>query len=685
MGRFSFWVGLICVVSFGQRLIAGNDRQSGTFVLSIMVLVPLLTVLLFRYATRRLLWSVRNRLILTYVLMGLAPVILFGTLTAVAAYIFSGQYAINTALSSEDRLLSEIRTEAVGAADMLVSPLTYASQRKKGPIAMEEVNNTHEAQMAVAEMSNGVWRAVPIVSTRGVLRVTPFAGQPQPAWMHRGFQGVVEYGGALYLCRETETQTDSRSSVVLASMPLDAATLGAMADRLGLIQVFPGFTLASDEGSNEDAAVDKAADKAARMASQPETIDSMRGGALPETTHLIDPRVYFTAPLQVTSWATGKPASVMMLVASRPSVLYSRLFETSAGVGNVLRRILIAIALSFSLIELIALWLAIRLSRTITRSVAGLYRGTTEIDGGNLNYRVKVERRDQFGALATSFNRMAGSIQDLLLQQREKDRLLSELAIAQEVQRNLFPHSPVSLPGLDLHAVCLPARSVSGDYFDFIFAETAEKGGQTPERGGHENGAGGLLCLALGDISGKGISAALLMASLHSAVRAFSVDDKSSGTVPSPAMLLEKLNRHLYRSTESNKYATLFVAFYDRASRQLTYSNGGHLPPMLLSSDGSLRKLECGGSVVGLLDGLQYEQETIPLHAGDLLIAYSDGMTEPENESGEFGEDRLLALLRQNRDQALPVLATDTFQTVKAWIGDKEQPDDMTLLFARAL
>ena len=359
---------------------------------------------------------------------------------------------------------------------------------------------------------------------------------------------------------------------------------------------------------------------------------------------------------------------------------------------------------------------------------------------------------------------MAGALDTLLEQQREQQRLLSELAIAQEVQKNLFPQSPVTLQGLELHAVCLPARSVSGDYFDFIF------------------GRGNTLCIALGDISGKGISAALLMASLHSAVRAFSLGaeaasnpkpaawpppttagtsaiqasifaaapatnppyeakpertaglsaesrdatgivpagsplrssaaaperpspegdsralspqpapliehcvtaENHTGFTPSPAHLLELLNHHLYASTPPEKYATLFLAFYDKRTRRLTYSNGGHLPPFILHGDGSTRRLECGGSVVGLLDGRSYLEDTVELRPGDLLFAYSDGLTEPENgKEEEYGEARLLETIRAHQHETLPSLAAITLESLQRWIGDHEQPDDMTLLLAR--
>jgi len=212
----------------------------------------------------------------------------------------------------------------------------------------------------------------------------------------------------------------------------------------------------------------------------------------------------------------------------------------------------------------------------------------------------------------------------------------------------------------------MPARTVSGDYYDYIRWDDQR------------------LCIALGDISGKGISAALLMASLSSAVRAFTLGSGDGNKdAPSPASLLNCLNRHLYRSTTPEKYATLFLAFFDSTSHTLTYSNGGHLPPLILSKDGTVRRLECGGSVVGLLDNLQYEEATVELSDGDLIVVYSDGMTEPERGDEEFGEDRLRSFVEANESKGLDLLASETIGAVKQWIGDSEQPDDMTILLAR--
>jgi sigma-B regulation protein RsbU (phosphoserine phosphatase) len=235
------------------------------------------------------------------------------------------------------------------------------------------------------------------------------------------------------------------------------------------------------------------------------------------------------------------------------------------------------------------------------------------------------------------------------------------------------------MPGLELHGVCKPARTVSGDYYDFLLMGETE------------------LTLAMGDISGKGISAALLMASLHSAVRAYRfagedcLDDSGAvrhllngnATFSSPGKVLSMLNRHLYRTTQPEKYATLFLAHYNTNTRKLLYSNGGQLPPFVLCANGTVRRLDRGGSVIGLLNDLEYEEGTVTLDPGDILIAYSDGVTEPENEFGEFGEERLIEMVQRHRHLPLAAISQQVMQSLRAWIGDQEQPDDITLVLAR--
>ena len=159
--------------------------------------------------------------------------------------------------------------------------------------------------------------------------------------------------------------------------------------------------------------------------------------------------------------------------------------------------------------------------------------------------------------------------------------------------------------------------------------------------------------------------------------------DVINGLQP-PALVVELLNRHLFQSTQAEKYATLFLGVYDGDARTLTYSNAGHLPPLVLRPDGSVKRLDVGGTVIGLFENIGYEEASIVLEPRDIFIAYSDGMTEPENEFGEFGEERLIDIIYANRNLPLARISELAIAAVKDWIGASEQPDDMTLVLARA-
>jgi sigma-B regulation protein RsbU (phosphoserine phosphatase) len=379
-------------------------------------------------------------------------------------------------------------------------------------------------------------------------------------------------------------------------------------------------------------------------------------------------------------------------------VLYARLFAALGDYAKGVEYILLSIAIVFAIIELLALFVGTKLTRSITSAVDQLYEATKHINRADFSHRIPVQSNDQLATLANSFNSMTTSIEKLVQEQKEKQRLEGELAIAQEVQAQLYPKLITQLENLEVHGFCRPARTVSGDYYDFLGLNSDK------------------LMLAVGDISGKGISAALLMATIHSAVRAYSIEDRSvlrdlklrepalretaavgaaggSGliltselrwTEASPAALLTLLNHQLYESTPEAKYATLFLGIYDGETRRLTYSNGGHLPPILISEDGSSQLLSCGGTVVGLFDNLSFPEATVQLRRGDVLVAYSDGVTEPENDYGEFGEERLIQLVRENRHLPLERITEIVTVAVDDWIGDNEQPDDVTLVLARA-
>jgi phosphoserine phosphatase RsbU/P len=699
VAKVTLWMLLaifVCTLGLMAHVVSWLDVTVIT--LCSMALTPLVLILLFRWFTYRVLWRVRNRLILTYLLMGLAPVVLFAMLAGAAAYLLAGQYATTLGLSQVNQGLERVHDEAGSAAVFGTqnaaqmaraanpSPAKKSTANSEGTAQTSDISSMESEDgtpLSIMELKGTVWAPL---SGEAKTNAGPLTSGPPPAWLHPGFQGVVEEQGKLYLCAEVSAPRNGRPVVVLASRELTRDELNVMAKGLGRIILSQGFShLTSDKDDDDVEEGTKVAvgknvnvNVVSLSALKGRDFNAVSSAPLKSPKHAyLDPPVLFPADLPVRSWATGDLVKGMIAVYSRPSYLYAQLFASSVEIGRFVWAVLIGIATFFAMVELFALLMASSLSWTITRSVSELYRGTREIDAGHLEHRIPVKRKDQLAALATSFNGMAASVSELLVQQREKERLLNELAIAQEVQTTLFPQSPAFLPGFEVHGTSLPARTVGGDYFDFIF-------GYGP--GGVDGAPAGHVTLALGDISGKGISAALLMSSLHSADRAFTLGyEVEEGKGPSPAALLKLLNAHLYRSTQSARYATLFLATYDPATRQLTYSNGGHLPPMVISKDGSVRLLEVGGAVVGLLDGLEYEEATVQLEAGDLLVAYTDGLTEPERAGEDFGEQRLMEFVRAHRNEPLTVLAAKTLQVVKTWIGEQEQPDDMTIVLARQL
>ncbi len=270
----------------------------------------------------------------------------------------------------------------------------------------------------------------------------------------------------------------------------------------------------------------------------------------------------------------------------------------------------------------------------------------------------------------------------LIEQAAEQESVKRDLEIAKEVQNSLLPKAPRPLSSLQYTGVCLSARGVGGDYYDFL-----------PE--GQEG-----LYLALGDISGKGISAALLMASLQAVLH--SRKDVSQGDV---RKLISDINLLMCSNTHGSKYATFFCGLYDNQERTLTYVNAGHNPPMLFRTevDGSNERetntetlavldssptirLQTGGTVIGLFEDSTYEQETIRLDPGDVLVVFSDGVSEARNEAGEeFGEGRLERIVRNNIERPAVDLCDIVVDEIREFSGLAPQHDDLTIVVAKAM
>jgi sigma-B regulation protein RsbU (phosphoserine phosphatase) len=635
----------------------------GAFRLIFTVALFLLLVRVVLLLAAETLWLLRNRLILAYVFMGVVPVLLIAGMLGIGAYMFYGQYAAYLLVNELNQ-----RTRNVGAVNTLTLRELDRNPNRVGDAA----SLAHYYASYYFPHFGGVrtyaYDAAGKPLSRPARRFGPLGG-----WLKPSFRGLIatRQGYAMAGFGESKSKQPEQ---VLTWYVIERHMIGAMARPVGQVSIGQsGFVSFVNVGN----------------ASETGPAPVLRSTApLPPATSVFDIKITSLAFIPVTDWTTGQQRMVIATITTRPSILNDELFATFQQSGQSPSQasrwplvVMAVIGVGFLIIEVFSFVAGVRLTRSITGAVNDLYIGTEHVNRGQFEHRIPVRSRDQLAALEISFNNMTASIQRLLEEQRQKQRLESELNIAHEVQAQLFPRTPPQVAGLEIAGRCLPARVVSGDYFDFVQL--------SPTR----------VSLALGDISGKGISAALLMATIVAAVRAYrpSASERmvraaaagggsgNHGEEPEagPAMLLERLNQQLYHSTPPEKYATIFYADYDANTRMLRYSNAGHLPPALLGR-GGVRRLDRGGMVAGLFENVQFEESVVEMAPGDLLAAWSDGITEPENEYGvEFGEARLLQILESHRARPLSEILQSVLAAVREWSGAAEQADDITLILAR--
>ena len=693
LGKTALWFGGLAAIA--QILRTALRAPSGTMLsgwatfLS-YVFVVCLVFLGLRWLRTKLMWRLRNRLIVTYVFIGVIPIILLVAMFLVAGYLFAGQFATYIALSDLQTELEHLdaANSALATQFRTLSRTNRLTSQLAAEIASASDENFRQRTVTVLENDKGY-----TIQPGGT--VAP-AQLRLPESIKDDFSSFTMDGGRLHLRVVKYAETGPHPLAVISDVPVTSDLLQHSASRLGSIAIYP-----PNEDSNVEihpngplrkrsAASQTSAEESLNIDLSSKGSHNVEVGKVADPVNSFDREFNFWTFFNATSWETDKQQTGAVMVSTRPSMLYNVLFGTLGEKAGIFIQILAGIAIFFGIIELIALFIGIRLTRSMTKSVAQLYNATEHVNRGDLTYRIRVESRDQMAALEQSFNSMTTSLAKLIAEQKEKQRLENELAIAHEVQVLLFPRESNESPSLEVHGVCKPARTVSGDYYDFI---------QLPDD---------RLVLAVGDISGKGISAALLMATVHAFVRAYSLEPelalapmmlagdagssselyyRSDGTREenlAPGRLMTTLNYQLYRATPPEKYATMFLGCYDGSSQALVYSNAGHLPPILLSRDGTVSRLETSGTVVGLFDGIGYGESRVPMRPGDIFIAFSDGVTEPENEFGEFGEERLVELIQLHRDQPLSRISDVVTTAVADWIGGSEQPDDVTLVLARA-
>jgi sigma-B regulation protein RsbU (phosphoserine phosphatase) len=603
---------------------------------------------LFRLASwwrTRLLWSLRNRLIVAYLFIAVVPILLIVTLVVLAGQILYSQlgaYLLYEDLQQRIAMMADI-TEHIAAAHRTLPKGVTEDESER--VLEEQSKQVHDRELPKL--------SIDFSNDPTLLRKVAGAGK-------NSFAGLVEEGDKLYLMSLREMPEPNGVRVVTLHVLVTPEFLALIAPDLGAIQLnltrkFEGGTRQGILYTSDDI--------------QYETTNRIPAlnRILHPASHWIDPSITGFSRLDavyVGAGGTFDPRRpVLVTFNARPSRLNGRIFSSLGEMSGSYAIGFIVISVGFLLIEIAALVTGIVMTRRITKAVSDLHLATKYVKNQDWTHRVRIERRDQLGDLGESFNDMTGSMSGLLEESKKRQRLENELSIASEVQNQLFPQKMPSVGGVELEAICKAARTVSGDYYDFIQLSPTH------------------LAIALADISGKGISAALLMASLQAALRSQLLAAGSEQM--STAELVARLNMHMVRNTADDRFATFFIAVYDSATRTLRYTNAGHLPGFLISN-GTSKHLDKGGMVLGVVEDYVYEEGSVKVPPNALLVQYSDGLVEPENVYGEeFGIRRLQEAAIRVQSSTPVVVGESLMLAAEEWAGTPEQADDMTVIVAR--
>ncbi len=643
LGRAGVTFVILLITYVALRLLAPRSWFTTLAGLGGLITGIWLVVRLLRLAMRHAVWRLRNRLIVTYIFIAVVPVLLVVILAALGAWLLSNQLTVYLVTSELDRRIATLQdaAENVGRAD------------QKSRVALAD-----EVRRLNLDRYPGLEAVLGLPS--GVQHVPADGAEPQPQSGWNSASGVVVRDNQTFLWAYYKAIDGD----VTFSAPLTGDWLADLVPNLGPVR-FVRFQMKNGTLGNFNTGSDRG--------------KRTRGSAVtvPPPVSRLDLDLTWFAYVPTLDWASPNQAGPTAIAAvySRISAVFGAVFNRPADdVESGIVVLIAAVTVLFVIVAIVALVIGVTMTRTITGAVHYLYEGTGKIREGEFGHRIVVSGRDQLGELANSFNQMTENLERLLVVAKEKERLQSEIEIARDVQAQLFPRSVPTLSTLRLKAVCHPARMVSGDYYDYELIHGTQ------------------VALTIADVAGKGISAALLMASLQSSLRsqledsleaAVAAGNGASSYTVSTSRLVSRLNRQLHASTSPEKFATFCLGVYDQATSILTYTNAGHLPPMLIRK-GSVERLEVNGTVVGAFSFAKFTESQVRLEVDDLLVFFTDGITEPENEYGEmFGEDRLSDLVARNAHRSEDDIIALVLESVRGFARAGEAQDDMTILLAR--
>jgi len=654
------------------------DRVAG---LAAAVGVSYFLVQLILLAKRRLLWRVRRKLLVSYIFIGFFPaffLVAFSLLCGFLLFLNFSSYLVQARLQSlsdraefvaQNAALEIQRAGGRDVAGIISHRQAIASDKSAADVSIAVL----PAAGCTKKSEAGSQKAEAGTQRTEAARAGPWAhGEPPravPAWIGcSGYSGVFAYSH-----KKMSAGDDADTHLLVRSVAFPDTPR-------------PGYAVVVDLVVNDrvrqelrrDTGVDvrsvTASDSPDPEFAKP--LPGAAGGHDGQPAVVAESGVMGNLPgtIEFRDWRTGTTGSLTIRMSLSVAELYDRI--SSAG-GNVGRRVgqglllaLFAIGALFLIIQFMALIAGLALAKSITGSVHQLFAGTERVRQGDFTHKIAVKTDDQLGELSVSFNSMTASIEDLLVQAAEKKRLEEELRIAHEIQMSLLPQGPLQMPGLSVTALCVPAREVGGDYYDFLPLDDHRVG------------------VLIADVSGKGTSAALYMAELKGLMLSLSENHSS------PRELLIAANRIIAHHLDARSFITMTYAIVDLRKRIMTYARAGHTPLIYVPGDGGgargVRILVPDGMVVGLkLDNGEMfsrllQEETIALRPGDLYLFFTDGISEAMNAHDEcFGEPRLGELIQAHAHLPSAELRERVLREIAAFVGDAPQHDDMTMILLK--
>jgi sigma-B regulation protein RsbU (phosphoserine phosphatase) len=627
-------------------------------------------------ARRRLLWRVRRKPIISYIFVGLIPALLIVTFFLLGGFLlfsnFSSYLVQNRLTGMADRALAiaeatalEVRLADGRDARAILARRQQSLVRETPGASIVLIPMTAECGDFAARRGTTAGVPSPILTAGPWAHLE--APREVPTWIGcEGYAGVVPFrvpGDAGAGTADAKVEAVIRAVALpqgvpsgyaaLIDFPVDAAVKATLrsdvAVQVSNIAVLQGAGPSLEgPGSAED----------------PDRAASTTSGFLPTI-----------GTFEHRDWGTGTPGTLGATMTLSPGGLYARLVDAQGSVeglsvGQLTLVLLASVGLLLFFIQAVAFATGLALARSITGSVHELFTGTVKVRQGDFTHRIGVTARDQLGALAESFNSMTASIETLLLEAAEKKRLEEELRIAHDIQMSLLPQAPASIPGISVAALCVPAREVGGDYYDFLPLDDHR------------------MEILIADVAGKGTSAALYMAELKGLMLSL------SRTYSSPRELLIAANRLIAAHLDARSFITTIYALIDRRQGTLTYARAGHTPLLYLpggpAARAGVRALTPDGMVLGLrIDEGQLferllEEQTLPLRSGDVYLLYTDGLTEAMNGDADcFGDHRVCRFIEEHAHLPCAELRERMVREVASFVDGAPQHDDMTLILLK--